>query len=108
MSSIPSTTTQQNYLDRARRKLGPELRVMRVPTKVFMGLAYGVELLGKALKRDVPLTRYRVRSLRPLSNFDLTAARTRLGWEPRVGLARGLDATFGSDVAAATTPAGPA
>jgi predicted dehydrogenase/nucleoside-diphosphate-sugar epimerase len=101
----PSTTTQQNYLDRARRKLGPELRVMRVPTKVFMALAYGVELLGKALKRDVPLTRYRVRSLRPLSNFDLTAARTRLGWEPRVGLARGLDATFGVDAAAdATSP----
>ena len=103
----PSTTTQQNYLDRAKRKLGPELRVVRVPVNVFMGLAYGVELLGKALKRDVPLTRYRVRSLRPLSNFDLTEARTRLGWEPRVGLARGLDATFGSDVApAAAAPTG--
>jgi predicted dehydrogenase/nucleoside-diphosphate-sugar epimerase len=104
----PATTTQQNYLDRAKRKLGSELRVMRVPVKVFMGLAYGVELLGKALKRDVPLTRYRVRSLRPLSNFDLTEARTRLGWEPRVGLARGLDATFGSDVAAAAPPSGTA
>lgn len=102
----PSTTTQQNYLDRAKHKLGAELRVMRVPTQVFMGLAYGVELLGKALKRDVPLTRYRVRSLRPLSNFDLTEARTRLGWEPRVGLARGLDATFGGDVAPASAPAG--
>lgn len=81
---------------------------MRVPVKVFMGLAYGVELLGKALKRDVPLTRYRVRSLRPLSNFDLTEARTRLGWEPRVGLARGLDATFGSAAATTATPAGTA
>lgn len=104
----PATTTQQNYLDRAKGKLGAELRVMRVPVKVFMGLAYGVELLGKALKRDVPLTRYRVRSLRPLSNFDLTEARTRLGWEPRVGLARGLDATFGSAAATTATPAGTA
>ena len=81
---------------------------MRVPVNVFMGLAYGVEMLGKVLKRDVPLTRYRVRSLRPLSNFDLTEARTRLGWEPRVGLARGLDATFGNDVATAPTTAGTA
>ena len=103
----PSTTTQEAYLDRARRKLGPELRVMRVPVNVFMGLAFGVELLGKALKRDVPLTRYRVRSLRPLSNFDLSEARSRLSWEPRVGLARGLDATFG-EAPPAATPAGPA
>jgi nucleoside-diphosphate-sugar epimerase len=43
----------------------------------------------------MPLTRYRVRSLRPLSNFDLSAARTRLGWTPRVGLKQGLDITFG-------------
>jgi len=91
----PETTTQQEYLDRCRSKLGPELRLMRVKTGVFMALARGVELLGKALHRDVPLTRYRVRSLRPLANFDLTAARTRLGWQPRVGLRRGLDATFG-------------
>jgi predicted dehydrogenase/nucleoside-diphosphate-sugar epimerase len=104
----PSTTTQQHYLDRAKRKLGPELRVMRVPVKVFMGVAYGVEMLGRVLKRDVPLTRYRVRSLRPLSNFDLTQARTRLGWEPRVGLARGLDTTFGANVAAVPTPDGTA
>jgi nucleoside-diphosphate-sugar epimerase len=60
-----------------------------------MGLAWGVELLGKLLKRDVPLTRYRVRSLRPLARFDLTAARTRLGWTPRKGVRVGLDETFG-------------
>lgn len=91
----PDTVTQQAYLDRVRRKLGPQLRLMRVPTNVFMVLASGVEMLGKMLRRDVPLTRYRVRSLRPLANFDLTAAREALGWQPRVGLQRGLDATFG-------------
>jgi len=91
----PETTTQEDYLHRCRGKLGSELRVMRVPTGVFMGLASGVEMLGKVLKRDVPLTRYRVRSLHPLSNFDLTAARDTLGWQPRTGLRRGLDITFG-------------
>jgi nucleoside-diphosphate-sugar epimerase len=91
----PALITQQDYLDRARRKLGNELRVVRVPTWLFMTLAFGVELLGKLLRRDVPLTRYRVRSLRPLANFDLRAANDVLGWKPRVGARRGLDLTFG-------------
>jgi len=102
----PSTTTQGAYLERVKAKLGPELRLLRVPTGFFMFVAHGVELLGKLLRRDVPLTRYRVRSLRPLANFDLTQARTRLGWEPRVGLARGLDETFGPSVAPGATPTG--
>ena len=52
-------------------------------------------MLGKALKRDVPLTRYRMHSLRPLTNFDTAAARDVLGWTPRVGVRKGLDITFG-------------
>jgi nucleoside-diphosphate-sugar epimerase len=48
------------------------------------------------LKRDVPLTRYRVRSLRPLANFNVAAAHDRLGWTPRVGVQQGLDRTFGA------------
>ena len=91
----PASITQQRYLDRAKRKLGDELRLTRVSVPVFMTLAHGVELLGKVLGRDVPLTRYRVRSLRPLANFDTRAARERLGWQPKVGVERGLDATFG-------------
>ena len=95
--NIVDTTvvSQQQYLQRAQRKLGDELRVVRVPTGLFMALGFGVELLGKVLRRDVPLTRYRVRSLRPLANFDTRAAREELGWTPRVGSARGLEQTFG-------------
>jgi 2-alkyl-3-oxoalkanoate reductase len=48
----------------------------------------------------VPLTRYRVRSLRPLENFDLTAAQTVLGWQPRVGVERGMAAVFGPETTA--------
>jgi len=90
-----SAVTQEAYLQRAQRKLGGELKRLRVPTWTFLLLGWGVELLGKLLKREVPLTRYRVRSLRPLANFDTTAAREQLGWTPRVGVEQGLDATFG-------------
>lgn len=89
--SVDRTT----YLQRCKRKLGASLKTLWVPQWVFMCLAIGVELLGRLLKRDVPLTRYRVRSLRPLTNFDTTAAREILGWVPRIGVRRGLDITFG-------------
>ncbi len=90
-----SAVTQEAYLQRAQRKLGSELKRVRVPVWTFLLLGFGVELLGKVLRRDVPLTRYRVRSLRPLANFDTSAARERLGWNPRVGVEQGLNATFG-------------
>jgi len=87
--------TQGDYLQRCKRKLGNELKVIRVPVWTFMLLGWGVEMLGKVLKRDVPLTRYRVRSLRPLAGFDTRAAREGLDWTPRIGVEGGLDATFG-------------
>ena len=79
-----------------RYNLGRALKLIRVPTSLFMVLALSVELLGKALRRSVPLTRYRVRSLRPLANFDLTAATVHLGWKPRVGVSEGMRRTFGT------------
>jgi len=91
--SVDRTT----YLRRCKAKLGDKLKLMWMPQWVFLCLAIGVELLGKVLKRDVPLTRYRVRSLRPLTNFDVAAARDVLGWTPRVGVKGGLDATFGPE-----------
>ncbi|MGN6152511.1 MAG: NAD-dependent epimerase/dehydratase family protein [Lysobacteraceae bacterium] len=91
------TVDRTTYLRRCQAKLGASLKTLWVPQWVFLCLAIGVELLGKVLKRDVPLTRYRVRSLRPLANFDVSAARDMLGWTPRVGVKRGLDITFGAD-----------
>jgi nucleoside-diphosphate-sugar epimerase len=90
----PQIMTHAEYTAHCRRKLGKNLKMVRVPTFLFMTLAFAVELLGKALKRSVPLTRYRVRSLRPLANFDLTAACTKLAWQPRVGLNEGMRRTF--------------
>ena len=96
MFNVVDTTpiSQNEYVAAYRAKFGAAARVTRVPIGVMMFLAWGVELLGKVLKRDVPLSRYRVRSLRPLANFDVTAARDVLKWEPRVGIREGLRRTF--------------
>ncbi len=91
----PERVTHADYLAHCRRKLGAEVRMIRVPKPLFLLLASGVELLGKLLKRSLPLTRYRVQSLRPLANFDLAGATTGLGWKPGVGAREGLRRTFG-------------
>ena len=54
----------------------------------------GRELLGKLLKRSVPLTPYRVRSITPLWPCDCTAAHTTLGWQPHVSIPEGMKFTY--------------
>lgn len=90
----PGRWRQDRYLSSVAEGAARAPKVHRVPTAVFLCLAAGVELLGAILRRAVPLTRYRVRSLRPLANFNLDATRRDLGWEPRVGVEAGLARTF--------------
>jgi nucleoside-diphosphate-sugar epimerase len=56
--------------------------------------ATGLELLGRLLGRRVPLTRYRLRSIKGIRHFDCSAARDRLGWTPRTGVREGLRKTY--------------
>ena len=97
----PQLVTQTQYLDACRRKLGPSLKLLRMPRWMIMCIATGVEVLAKLLRRDLPLSRYRVRSLRPLANFDGTAASSVLAWKPRAGAIEGMRRTF--DTAAQPT-----
>jgi 2-alkyl-3-oxoalkanoate reductase len=91
---VDTTPVDQNeYLRHCRPALG-RTPVMRVPVFVLMIAADMIELLGKALKRNVPLSRYKIRSLMPLSPFDVSKAGTVLGWKPRVGVHKGLERTF--------------
>ena len=92
----PAAITQNDYLQWAGRT--QTLRVLRWPVWVLWILAFKIELLGKMLKRDVPLTRYKIRSLKPLWPFDVAKARDVLGWSPRVGTLDGLKRTFGGGV----------
>jgi nucleoside-diphosphate-sugar epimerase len=92
----PEKITQGEYVEAALRKLRGRLKVQRVPYWFLLLAAFGVEMLGRVLGRSVGLSRYRIRSLRPLGPFEPGAARQVLGWEPRVGVREGLLRTFGS------------
>jgi predicted dehydrogenase/nucleoside-diphosphate-sugar epimerase len=89
----PTAVTQRHFIQIAQAAK-PEIKVSYVPKSVLMMAAVGIEALGRLLKRNVPLSRYRIRSIRPLSNFDQTIAQEQLGWTPRVGVSEGLRRTF--------------
>ena len=91
----PAEITQRGFIDMAQAA-NPNVKAMYVPKPVLMTAAVGIEALGKALKRIVPLSRYRIASIRPLAHFDQTVAREKLGWTPRVGVMEGLQRTFSS------------
>jgi predicted dehydrogenase/nucleoside-diphosphate-sugar epimerase len=89
----PAVVTQREFI-RKVRAAKPNIKALYVPKPILMAAAVGIELLSRLLKRGAPLSRYRIRSIRPLKNFDQTAARESLGWEPRVGTVEGLRRTF--------------
>ncbi len=88
----PTPVTQQEFVDFVKRSR--PVKASYVPEWFMMLMATGVEFLGKVLKRGVPLTKYRVKSIFPLENFDHSAAETKLGWHPVVGTREGLNRTF--------------
>jgi 2-alkyl-3-oxoalkanoate reductase len=90
----PEPIRQNEYVDYVRRS-GHPVKAMNVPAWLLSLASVGVELLGKLLKRPVPLTPYRVKSIAPLWPCDCSAAYTKLGWKPAVGLKEGLARTFG-------------
>jgi 2-alkyl-3-oxoalkanoate reductase len=86
--------TQKEFIDYVVAHSAEPPKVAQVPEPAFLGLGAGVDLLGKVLKRDVPLSPYRIKSLRPLWPCDVSAAKEKLGWSPRVGLMEGMRRTY--------------
>ena len=85
-----NTVTQNDYIEASRRVIGSRLRVSYVPSPVLMSLALVADVVSRLAKISLPLSRYRLRSSRPLGPFDCRAARDVLGWTPRIGGPGGL------------------
>jgi nucleoside-diphosphate-sugar epimerase len=100
---VDTTEVRQNEYLRIAAPALTGIKVRRVPVPVLMLLAAGVELLGAVLKRNVPLTRYRIRSLKPLWPFDTGKAERLLGWTPVAGVREGLRRTFAAESAVTET-----
>ncbi|MBZ5595218.1 MAG: NAD-dependent epimerase/dehydratase family protein [Acidobacteriia bacterium] len=82
--------TQRQYIDHCRERHGQKIRVVYVPRPAFYAAGIGIGALGRLLRRSVPLSRYRVSSIRGIETFDCSAARELLGWAPRIGVKRGM------------------
>ena len=89
----PEGIRQREYVEYAVRA-GRPVRASYVPAWFLKLAGFGVETLGKLLKRAVPLTPYRVKSITPLWPCDCTAAHTNLGWQPRVSIREGMALTY--------------
>jgi predicted dehydrogenase/nucleoside-diphosphate-sugar epimerase len=89
----PGGIRQKDYVEFVRRS-GRGVRVWYVPIWFLKFAGWGVQLLGKILKRSVPLTPYRVASLTPVGPCDCSAAHTQLGWTSRIDIQEGMARTF--------------
>jgi predicted dehydrogenase/nucleoside-diphosphate-sugar epimerase len=86
--------SQRQYMDLYRRRFSNKLQVSYIPEWLLYSIGWACEKLPGALKNAIPLSRYRVRSIRPLSDMDISAAQKELGWIPSVGVGEGLNRTF--------------
>ena len=70
---------------------------LHVPLAIVYALALGFDVLSKVLNHPVPLSIYRVKSALARMNFDCIRAENELGWQPRVGVATGLQETMAAE-----------
>jgi nucleoside-diphosphate-sugar epimerase len=67
------------------RRIADGTRVVFVPPTMLDGLGLVGELVGRVLRREPPLSRYRVRSTAARVRFDCGRAARELGWRPNAG-----------------------
>jgi predicted dehydrogenase/nucleoside-diphosphate-sugar epimerase len=92
-TQITQKQVVRDYISKDAKKA----KVIHVPVAIVYSLALGFELLSKVLKRPVPLSVYRVKSALAHMRFDCTRAENELGWQPRIGVASGLQETMAAE-----------
>src|SRR5262249_52072629 len=83
-----TTVTQRDYITRCWRESRGLLRVNYIPRIALLAVGAVFDLADGLLKRNLPLTSYRIRSVKELT-FDCSAARKQLGWEAKSGSSAG-------------------
>ena len=69
---------------------GKRKGIVHAPLWLLYLAAFGADMVFRLLGRTAPLTPYRLRSALGRRQFDCAAAGTAVGWQPRVGVRRGL------------------
>jgi predicted dehydrogenase/nucleoside-diphosphate-sugar epimerase len=92
-TKITQNQVVRNYISKNAEKS----KVLHVPVAIVYGLALGFEVLSKILHRSVPLSIYRLKSALARMTFDCTRAENELGWQPRIGVASGLQETMAAE-----------
>jgi len=92
-TQITQNQVVSNYISKNTKKA----KVIHVPVAVVYSLALGFEVLAKVLRRPAPLSVYRVKSALARIQFDCTRAESELGWQPRIGVASGLEETMAAE-----------
>jgi nucleoside-diphosphate-sugar epimerase len=90
---ITQNQVVRDYISRNAMKA----RVVHLPMALVYSLALGFEVLAKALHRSAPLSVYRVKSALARMQFDCAQTENELGWQPRVGVASGLQETMAAE-----------
>ncbi len=89
----PAPLSQNEYLAACEPALG-KTPVRRTPVALLMLIGWMCDVMSGVIKKSLPLSRYKIRALKPLSPPDVSLAKEVLGWTPSVGSRRGLDLTF--------------
>jgi nucleoside-diphosphate-sugar epimerase len=92
-TQITQNEVVRDYISKDAKKA----RVIHVPLVLVYGLALGFEVLSKVLKRPAPLSIYRVKSALARMQFNCARAENEIGWQPRVGVAIGLQETMAAE-----------
>lgn len=84
--------TQRDYIDWCREQRTANLQVHYIPRLALLAAATAFDFVGRLLGRSLPLSRYRIQSIKELT-FDCRAAKARLRWKPTTGVAGELSTT---------------